>query len=149
MSVGDSTRREFLANVAMAVTILPGLGVGAAYVFRFLIPQSQQRAREVLLEKLDNLPVGASRLYKKILGNDLIAVRVSEREIRAFSSICTHLGCHVQWDPTEKNFLCPCHMGRFDTAGKVIAGPPPAPLPAFAIRIEGDNVFVEVPVKEV
>ncbi len=149
MSRGDSSRREFLANLAMAATILPGLGAGAAYVFRFLIPQPEQRVREVLLEKLDNLPVGASRLYKKVLGNDLIAVRVSDRQIRVFSSICTHLGCHVQWDPTEKNFLCPCHMGRFDTAGKVIAGPPPAPLPSFAIRIEGGNVFVEVPVREV
>jgi cytochrome b6-f complex iron-sulfur subunit len=81
-------------------------------------------------------------------GNDLIAVRVGSREVKVFSSVCTHLGCAVEWDPIEGNFLCPCHMGRFDTNGEVIAGPPPTALPAYETKVDGDNVFVVVPVKE-
>jgi len=147
MKQADS-RREFLANLAMAATVIPGFGVGARYVVRYLIPASERRTAEVLLEKLSRLPVGESRLFRHVLGNDLITVRVKEDDVKAFSSICTHLGCHVQWDPTAGNFLCPCHMGRFDTSGKVIAGPPPSPLVSFATRIEGDSIFVTVPVEE-
>jgi cytochrome b6-f complex iron-sulfur subunit len=147
MSQGES-RREFLANLAMAATVIPGFGVGAGYVVRYLIPMRERRVGEVLIEKTGRLPVGSSRLFRSVLGNDLIALRVAEDTVAAFSSICTHLGCHVQWDAIAGNFLCPCHMGRFDTSGKVIAGPPPAPLVSFPTRIEGDSIFVTVPVKE-
>jgi len=101
-----------------------------------------------LVGRLSTLAVGSSRLLKHVHGNDLIALRVADDEVRVFSSICTHLGCHVQWDPVAGNFLCPCHMGRFDTNGKVVEGPPPSPLPSFPTRLESGNIFVVVPVRE-
>jgi len=142
------SRREFLANLTMAATVIPGMGLGAGFVFRYLIPSRQHPTSEVFIESLRRFEVGASRLFPQVLGNDLIAVRVADVEVKVFSSICTHLGCHIQWDPTAGNFLCPCHMGRFDTNGKVLSGPPPAPLISFPVRIEGQNIFVSVPVKE-
>jgi cytochrome b6-f complex iron-sulfur subunit len=141
-------RREFLANLAIALTVVPGFALATKYVFSYLVPGSPERRREVLLATLDQLPVGGSRTFKDVLGNDLLLVRLGEQEIRAFSVICTHLGCRVQWDQGEGNFLCPCHMGRFDTSGAVIAGPPPEPLPSFGVRIDHDKVFVTVPARE-
>jgi Rieske Fe-S protein len=65
--------------------------------------------------------------------------------IMAFSTRCTHLGCQVRWQPTEQTFLCPCHMGVFDKTGKVISGPPPAPLAQYEVVVENDNVFLKFP----
>jgi cytochrome b6-f complex iron-sulfur subunit len=142
-------RRDLLANLAVALTVIPGVAIAARYVLAYLVPKGRVPTREVMLARLEALPVGHSREFRGVLGNDLLVVRLGEGEVRAFSMICTHLGCRVQWDQQEGNFLCPCHMGRFDTTGTVIAGPPPTPLPSYQVRLERDAVYVTVPAKEV
>ena len=44
-------------------------------------------------------------------------------ELRSYSAVCTHLGCIVKWNDSEKSFDCPCHGSRFSNSGKVINGP--------------------------
>ncbi len=43
--------------------------------------------------------------------------------LQAYSAICPHLGCVLQWNGIEKSFDCPCHGSRFTCEGKVINGP--------------------------
>jgi len=143
------SRRNVLANLAVAVTVIPGVAIAARHVLAYLVPRGRVPTREVMLAHLGDLPVGHSREFRDVLGNDLLVVRLGEGEVRAFSMICTHLGCRVQWDQQEGNFLCPCHMGRFDTTGTVMAGPPPAPLPSYPVRLEREAVYVSVPAKGV
>jgi glycine/D-amino acid oxidase-like deaminating enzyme/nitrite reductase/ring-hydroxylating ferredoxin subunit len=57
-------------------------------------------------------------------GRDKIAVYRDEHgDLHRLSSSCTHLGCMVAWNATEKTWDCPCHGSRFDTMGSVIHGP--------------------------
>lgn len=36
---------------------------------------------------------------------------------------CPHLGCHLEWNPDEHSWDCPCHGSRFDYKGRLISGP--------------------------
>lgn len=36
---------------------------------------------------------------------------------------CRHLGCHLEWNPDEHSWDCPCHGSRFDYKGRLISGP--------------------------
>ncbi len=61
-------------------------------------------------------------------------------QVRAISTVCTHLGCIVK--PDAGGFHCPCHGSRFDRAGEVQKGPAPAALPWLEVRDAGGGVYV-------
>ena len=62
-------------------------------------------------------------------------------EWRAFSALCTHAGCTV--DFTGSSIYCPCHAGYFSpTSGAVQGGPPPTPLPEFGVVVQGGSLYV-------
>lgn len=44
-------------------------------------------------------------------------------EIYAVKPICSHLGCLLNWNNTDKTWDCPCHGSRFDFTGKNIYEP--------------------------
>jgi Rieske Fe-S protein len=43
--------------------------------------------------------------------------------VHQLSAVCSHLGCIVHWDPTERSWDCPRHGSRFDARGHVVHGP--------------------------
>lgn len=60
---------------------------------------------------------------------------------RAFSAICTHAGCVV--DFTGSAIYCPCHAGYFSPSnGSVQGGPPPSPLPEYGVTVQGGGLYV-------
>jgi len=68
--------------------------------------------------------------------------RVKKDELIAISAACSHLGCIVTWDEDQKSFKCPCHNGIYDAEGKVVSGPPPAPLKRHKIKIEDGTILL-------
>ena len=55
---------------------------------------------------------------------------------------CAHLGCPVRYVQASQRFICPCHGGVYDFAGRVNGGPPVRPLDRFETRLEGGRVLV-------
>lgn len=70
--------------------------------------------------------------------------------IIAMSAACTHMGCIVQWQSSDRKFHCPCHGGLFTENGGVDTSTP-APirylraLPRLQTKIENGSVYVQVP----
>jgi glycine/D-amino acid oxidase-like deaminating enzyme/nitrite reductase/ring-hydroxylating ferredoxin subunit len=56
-------------------------------------------------------------------GSKMAVYRDGDGKSHAFSAVCPHLGCVVQWNDAEKTWDCPCHGSRFDKRGKVVNGP--------------------------
>jgi glycine/D-amino acid oxidase-like deaminating enzyme/nitrite reductase/ring-hydroxylating ferredoxin subunit len=68
------------------------------------------------------IPPGSGAVRRE--GSELVAVYRDEAgERHEVSAVCTHRGCIVDWNDTEKTWDCPCHGSRFDRFGGVIQGP--------------------------
>ena len=62
-------------------------------------------------------------------GAKVAAYRNDRGVVTLRSATCTHMGCLVRWNVTERTWDCPCHGSRFKPNGDVIAGPAEEPLP--------------------
>jgi Rieske Fe-S protein len=68
--------------------------------------------------------------------------------IVAVSAACTHMGCIVQWQDSDRKYHCPCHGGLFteygkpDTSSSVLYL---TSLPRLDTKIEDAKVYVRVP----
>jgi Rieske Fe-S protein len=135
-------RRNVLRSIAAFLPVTAAFTGLAAMGIRFITPVKREINRRIFTVGLDELPLDDSRTFQDLRGRDLMLVRTGDREVKAISTICTHLGCTVHWQSDRKEFYCPCHNGRFDQNGNVLSGPPPGPLDLYRVEIEGDNVFV-------
>lgn len=77
--------------------------------------------------EFDALGPGEGRVLK-IDGHNVAAWREADGTIHAVSAVCTHMGCLVGWNETDRTWDCPCHGSRFALDGAVIHGPAVGPL---------------------
>lgn len=135
-------RRNALKSLLSFVPLGAAFAGFTAMGIRFITPIKREVERRIFTLHLDELPLNATRLFKDLRGKELMIVRTGEREVKAISTVCTHLGCSVYWQKDKKQFYCPCHQGIFDKDGYVLSGPPPKPLNSYKVELEGDNVFL-------
>jgi cytochrome b6-f complex iron-sulfur subunit len=115
----------------------------ATPIVRFIWPpqrRAQTGAGRVLVANLDELLTGQAK--KVSIGGEPVLVVNTGNTVKAFSAICTHFACIVDWNERGQFIQCPCHDGRSDTNGQVISGPPPAPLKEFPVAMEGSDIFI-------
>lgn len=167
----DTERRQFLGNVAAGglLTSFPFLSAkaqggsqrplqlvdaDAEADFKPLRPTDLQLNKPLLVFPFDaqtKKPQSESRLNKLVvvrLPEDQMAPDTLARSalgVLAYSGICTHQGCEVKtWMAKEKVLGCYCHSSKFDLfdSAKVVGGPAPKPLAAFALAMDGEFLAI-------
>ena len=136
-------RRNFfgtLVNWILGLTVASWIVPIVAYLF----PKSKGEAENVFMDPTGN-PIIVSAVIEEgsktgLAFGDATVVISYGGEVRAFSAVCTHLGCIVSWKKDEGIFFCPCHAGKFDPSGNVISGPPPKPLLKYRVKVEGSKI---------
>jgi len=138
----EPTRRSFL-DYLIGSTAVATLGAIVYPVFRFMSPPQIVESTEnsVVAAKLSEVPVNSGKIFK--FGNKPgILVHTAAGEFKAFSAVCTHLECIVQYRDDTKQIWCACHNGQYNLSGKNIGGPPPRPLEEYKVNTRGDDVVV-------
>jgi cytochrome b6-f complex iron-sulfur subunit len=60
----------------------------------------------------------------------------------ALSSICTHQGCTVAYNPVSGNLECPCHGSVYSVSGNVLNGPAPRALMSYTVSRNGSVITI-------
>jgi Rieske Fe-S protein len=145
----ETTRRQFL-RIMLGIFALSWGAMTTLPIIQYLMPaakeESGQEVASVNLGKLESLPKGQGKNFQFGHKPGLI-VRDEAGDLHAFSAICTHLGCTVQFNDEKDLIWCACHGGQYDPqSGKNIAGPPPKPLtPLKAEVVNGEIIVSKLP----
>lgn len=157
------TRRRFLqitfggslAAISVAAAF-PVLAIKSLTQYEDIIKSGDVVADQTGETPIDisTLAVGAGvravPLYKdpNVQFNLVELVRVAENgdatDFRAYSQICTHLGCPVSADLLDGRIHCNCHGSQFNPEdGSVVQGPAAKALPSIALALndEGQLIF--------
>lgn len=60
-------------------------------------------------------------------------------DIAAFTSVCPHLGCTVDFRPSERDFYCPCHTSAFELDGEKKNEIPPRDMDSLKLKVKDDG----------
>ena len=147
----DIGRRDFITRALYGMLIALGLGF-LVPALRMFLPAARTPGEVVFFPLLpeDEAPragVRKTELRYSASGRErkvrLFVVAAAEGLV-VLSATCSHLGCLVNYHKEKREFICPCHGGRYDLSGRNIAGPPPAPLVRFPLKIENNMVMVGI-----
>jgi Rieske Fe-S protein len=139
----DITRRGFLKafNRLLAVT---GLTVLVSPIVAYFWPSRLEETptEPVAVGPDGSIPEGESRKVRYGRYPALV-IHLPGQGLVAYSAVCTHFACIVEWDPGRWEIACPCHEGYFRPEdGEVISGPPPGPLASIPVYVEGETIFI-------
>lgn len=112
-------------------------------VFRFMNPPavSEASVNEVVAGKVQDFKLNGGKIVK-FGSTPALLIHLGDNEWRAFSAVCTHLNCTVQYQEANRQIWCACHNGLYDLNGRVVSGPPPRPLDELAVHIRGTEVIL-------
>jgi Rieske Fe-S protein len=138
-------RRKFL-DLFLGVGLLGWLGSVLYPIISYLKPPAVPKANinSIKAGIASDFPVNSAQIIK-FGRKPVILIKTESGDFKAFSGICTHLDCIVQYRKDLKHIWCACHNGHYDLRGINIAGPPPKPLEEFKVNIVNDEIIVSRP----
>jgi len=99
-----------------------------------------------LLANASDIPSNGSLNLNDPTYGAIILIHLDNGSYVAYSSVCTHAGCQVQFDPSIRDIACPCHGALFDpyNGAQVLRGPARTPLQNIPIQYDASsgNIYV-------
>ncbi len=153
-------RRDFLKICSVALSALIGIAYAIPLMRAFISPALRQTVigSTGLIELGSisscqvNVPMNMKIVdakvdaWTKFPPTEIGAVWVimdKDKKFTAFTSICPHLGCGINWDENSGKFVCPCHDSFFDIEGRVLSGPSPRGMDTLDAEIKDGKIFVK------
>lgn len=143
MSTAPVTRRKFIQFLLGFSVVSTVVGM-LTPVVGYLWPRSTNAGTGAPVEvgAQEDFPVGTSKVVS-VNDKPVIVVNSKAGGVKAFSAICTHLGCIVAWNARKNSIECPCHDGFFNpVTGAVISGPPPKSLPGYEVVVRDGKILI-------
>ena len=138
----EKSKRDFL-KYFLGGSVLAWAATVLYPILAYLKPPSQGEVEVTSVKAGKVSEIGKdSAMIVRFGTKPVLLVRLAGGEFRAFSGTCTHLDCTVQYRKDMGSIWCACHNGKYDLAGRNIAGPPPRPLEPFRVILQGDDVFI-------
>ncbi len=148
-SDNNITRRSFIHKIYLWIIIFLIPSIYAVYKLferpKF-IPHSKRNKlydpnifrTEIALQNLSE----NSSIYTVIDGEKILLIRGIGEDILAFSAVCTHKNCTVNFRKENMDIYCDCHESSFNLYGIPVNGPARKPLPNYNARIENGKIIV-------
>jgi len=149
MGIPDPSPRESIRPGRRWVSVLLGTGVVASIAsfiypaIRYIIPPvvGESPSRSVVAAKVAELKRNSGKIFR-FGSRPALLVRTADGNFQAFSAVCTHLNCTVQYREDLHQIWCACHNGLYDLEGRNVSGPPPRPLEKYEVHVQGEDVVV-------
>lgn len=103
--------------------------------------------QSVLVGKVGSIPEGGNTLVE--VNNRDVAVFHIDGKYFAIDDLCPHAGASLSGGPVENGIVtCPWHYWRFRLSDGAWADNPRVKTGWYPIRIEGDEIWLDVPEKK-
>jgi nitrite reductase/ring-hydroxylating ferredoxin subunit/uncharacterized membrane protein YphA (DoxX/SURF4 family) len=127
-------RRGFIRGTTVAAIAIAGAGLGR--IFPKSVAGASAGPKNII--KGASFKVGQTHNFVSKAGTPAVLFR-TKNGIFAYSAVCTHEGCTVQFNSASSKLQCGCHGAVFDpfNEAKVVAGPTNTPLAKIEVATEG------------
>lgn len=155
MSKHSVNRRDFVKVVLAFLGTVMGAVVGLPAIGYLISPATKTNNQDSWIPAgpLEKYEQGVPKLFsftrtqvngweKTVNSYGVYVVKKSEDQATVYSNMCTHLSCRVTYRDDVREYVCPCHDGRFNEQGNVASGPPPEPLYQFETKVEDGTLFI-------
>jgi nitrite reductase/ring-hydroxylating ferredoxin subunit len=136
----SQTRRDFLSKTSSLV-LAAFVGAGGSPEAAEAVPVSMISANMEGAECTYSLPLSDGVSIDS--ANQVILVR-NANHVYAFALACPHENTALHWHSQDERFQCPRHQAKYQPDGTFMSGRATRNMDRFAIRLEGQNVKVDL-----